>query len=175
MLIRRHTEMGSATRRILIAIAPACLLALMLVTRPLAATAQSDNGVEPSLSAAAVQSLGSGTPIDGQIDGPWLEFAFTGGGTLATGCAPADPAGPGCTSSSGGNSVFVGAPPWTFTAPGGGLDLTVTDAFLNGDEFEIFDFGASIGLTAVAGSGSCGSDPVPCLANPASSSGVRTG
>ena len=47
----------------------------------------------------------------------------------------------------------------------------MTDAFLNGDVFEVFDNNVSIGQTsAVAPSGSCGDDPVPCFGDPASSS-----
>ncbi len=87
--------------------------------------------------------------------GPWIEFAFFGKGSSATGCSPADPAGPGCAPSSAGNSVFGSAPPWTFTAPAGGANLTVTDAFLRGDQFEIFDFGTSIGTLR----GRCRSQP----------------
>jgi len=60
--------------------------------------------------------------------------------------------------------VFLGAPGWTFTSPIAST-LTVTDAFLAGDRFQIFDFGASLGLTSVpSGSADCGDDPVPCLA-----------
>ena len=65
--------------------------------------------------------------------GPWNEFSFAGPGSNAKGCAPADPGGAGCAPSSAGNSQFVGAPPWTFTAPSDGATLTVTDAFLGGD------------------------------------------
>ena len=49
----------------------------------------------------------------------------------------------------------------------------MTDAFLRGDVFNVYDFGALIGTTsAVAASGSCGDDPMPCLADPLASSGV---
>src|SRR5262245_7701913 len=156
-------------------VAARCFSLLMLLgCLPGAAVAQSpsENGAAPNpLSATSIAA--PDTPIDGQIDGPWLEFAFFQVGVPATGCAPADPSGPGCAPSSAGNSIFVGAPPWTFTAPAAGVTLTVTDAFLTGDQFEIFDFGASIGLSSVVvPSGDCGDDPVPCLANPATSSGV---
>ncbi|HEV7796875.1 MAG TPA: hypothetical protein VGO73_01870, partial [Pyrinomonadaceae bacterium] len=98
--------------------------------------------------------------------GPWIEFGFAGTGSSATGCSPADPTGIACSPSSGGNSVFGTAPPWTFTAPAGGANLTVTDAFLRGDQFEVFDFGVSIGATSLpATTGDCGSDPDPCLAD----------
>jgi hypothetical protein len=117
----------------------------------------------------------SGTSIDGAIPigGPWIEFSFGETGSFATGCFPADPDGIGCVPSPGGNSVFGGAPPWTFTAPPGGVTLTVTDAFIRGDIFEIFDFGVSIGTTsAVDTDGDCGDDPEPCLIDPLVSHGV---
>lgn len=100
--------------------------------------------------------------------GIWHEWAWSG--STVTGCSPADPAGPSCTPSSGGNSVFVGAPPWTFA---GAATLTVTDAFVHQDQFDVFDFGALIGTTSAPGGGvSCGSDPDVCLADPNASSGV---
>ena len=103
----------------------------------------------------------------------WLEFGFTEAGTPATGCDPADPAGPFCTPSSGTPSTFLDAPPWTFTASGAGATLRITDAFFSGDRFEIFDFGVSLGLTSLpALDVNCGDDPVPCFANPAMSTGL---
>jgi hypothetical protein len=68
----------------------------------------------------------------------------------------------------------VGAPPWTFVAPSDGLRLTVTDAFLKGGSYEVLDMGVSIGSTPAVPSSSvsCGSDPVPCLADPTVSHGV---
>ena len=100
------------------------------------------------------------------VGGPWIEFAFMQTGSTATGCSPADPAGPGCGPSSAGNSVFGGAPPWTFNAPAGGAVITVTDAFLRGDQFDVFDGGTLIGTTSVpVTSGDCGSDPDVCVAD----------
>jgi hypothetical protein len=96
------------------------------------------------------------------IGGPWQEFSFSVAGVPAAACGV-------CLPSSGGNSAFGGAPPWTFNADAGGADLTVVDAFLLGDQFEVFDFGLSLGTTSIPGapgSGDCGDDPVPCLANP---------
>src|SRR2546423_8396552 len=105
----------------------------------------------------------------------WHEFGFSTAGTPATGCDPADPAGPFCISSSGTVTDFLDAPPWTFTAPAFGAILTVTDAFLAGDRFQVFDFGASIGLTsAPSGSADCGDDPVPCLSTAGISHGTFT-
>jgi hypothetical protein len=54
-----------------------------------------------------------------------------------------------------------------FTSGATGSTLTVTDAFLSGDRFEIFDFGVSVGFTsAFVADVDCGDDPVPCLADP---------
>ena len=126
------------------------------------------NGILTAPSPGGFAILGA---IDPAINGPWLEFAFSTVGTPATGCYPADSAGPGCSSSSGLNSVFLDAPPWTFTTPYGGAILKITDAFLYGDEFEVFDFDSSILITPdVPIDGSCGSDPENCYPDPASSS-----
>lgn len=104
------------------------------------------------------------------LDSFW-EFGFDGV-AFATGCDPADPGGPFCIASSGTPSSFLDAPPWTFTAPGPGVTLTVTDAFSAGDRFQVFDFGVSLGLTsAPVGTADCGDDPVPCLSNPNVSKG----
>lgn len=129
---------------------------------PVYADGDGDNGIGAAPASDAVVTPQG--PV--LVDGPWYEFALKGVGVPVTGCSPADPAGPGCTAGAG--SVFADAPPWTFSGP---ATLKVTDAFLNGDSFEVFDFGVSIGTTpGVAASGSCGSDPAPCFADPASSS-----
>ena len=104
--------------------------------------------------------------------GVWTEFSFTAAGTPATGCFPNDPAGNFCIPSSGTPSTFLGAPPWTFTSPVAST-LTVTDAFEAGDRFQLFDFGASIGLSSLPfGSADCGDDPVPCLGTAGISDGL---
>ncbi len=103
----------------------------------------------------------------------WTEIAVIGGvGTPATGCAPADPAGPGCTPSSGGNSQFGDAPPWTFTSTTN-VTLTVTDCFDIGDGLEVFDNAVSVGVTsAPVGSGFVSDNPDVCFADPSMSSGT---
>jgi len=95
----------------------------------------------------------------------WSQFGFSDVGIAATGCDPADPAGPFCIPSSGTPTIFLDAPPWTFTTAGSAV-LTVTDAFTSGDQFEVFDFGVSLGLTSLPGAVEvdCGDDPVACLA-----------
>jgi hypothetical protein len=97
----------------------------------------------------------------------YYEFGFGDVGSVATGCDPADPAGAFCIESSGTPTTLLDAAPWTFTSPGIGSTLTVTDAFASGDRFQIFDFGVSIGLTSASApaAADCGDDPVPCLAD----------
>jgi hypothetical protein len=98
--------------------------------------------------------------------GSFHEFGFAGAGSAATGCDPADPAGAFCTPSAGTPTLFLDAPPWTFTAPAVGALLSVVDAFESGDRFEVFDFGVSLGLTSAPGAPEdCGDDPLPCLAD----------
>ena len=99
--------------------------------------------------------------------GTWYQFGFTEGGVAATGCAPADPAGIFCTPSSGTPTTFLDAPAWTFTAPAGGLSITLVDAFTTLEAFELFDGGVSLGLTSVPNPlGDCGDDPALCALDP---------
>jgi len=125
----------------------------------------------------AVTVFGTGTVVPafaGPLNvGAWSEFSFTDAGLPAAGCDPDDPAGGFCIPSSGTPTLFLNTPPWTFTAAVQGATLTVTDAFVSGDRFEIFDFGVSLGLTSAPIPGiDCGDDPVPCLATPQVSSGI---
>ena len=116
---------------------------------------------------AALPALADPIPFN-----TFLQFSFAEAGTAAAGCDPADPAGGFCFSSDPA-TAFIGAPAWTFVAPTGGVTLTVIDAFLSGDRFEIFDFGANLGLTSNPVDGSdCGDSPLPCLADPSMSSAV---
>ena len=104
------------------------------------------------------------TVIVSPSDPIWYEFAFGNAGSAATGCNP-------CIQSSGLNSLYAPDPPWEFVAAAPEL-LKVTDAFNSGDAFDVFDFGASILSTpSVAGGHDCGSDPVPCYADPLMSHG----
>ncbi len=133
-------------------------------------SAQEGNGVASREVGGPAASPGTGPPPGPvPIGGPWNEFSFAGPGSFAMGCQ-----GGGCVPSSGGNSVFADDPPWTFTAPAGGATLTVTDAFLLGDQFEIFDFGAQLGATSTPRDlgADCGDDPEPCIADPRVSQGL---
>ena len=94
------------------------------------------------------------------VGGPWYEFAFGDVGSFAT-------RGTGTIPSSGGNSVYADLPPWTFSADAGGVLLTVTDAFIHGDAFTIFDNAVEIGSTPlVAHGGGSTTDPAVALLDP---------
>jgi len=107
----------------------------------------------------AVPTISSATAV--VVGEPWGEFGFAGLGNTTV-CVF-------CTPSGGGNSFFLGDSPWTFTGSG---FLIVQDAFLVGDQFEIFDFGASLGTTSTPGGGGCGDNPVTCFSDPDSSHGI---
>lgn len=124
------------------------------------------------VAAVLFSSPASAGPI---VLGDWLQFGFSEAGTPATGCDPDDPGGPFCIPSSGTPTSFLDAPPWTFTAPGDGATLRVTDSFDSGDRFELFDFGISLGFTslpAASGSVDCGNDPAVCIVTAGISSGL---
>lgn len=117
----------------------------------------------PPLSAGSI-------PLD-----TWLEFGVSDPGIAATGCDPDDPNGPFCIPSSGTPTQFLDAPPWTFTAPASGASLRVTDAFESTEQFELFDFGVSLGLTSAPAATAivdCGDDPVACFGTAGMSRGT---
>lgn len=64
------------------------------------------------------------------------------------------------------NPATVDAPngPWEFTLSGLG-ELFVVDGFLSVDQFEMFDFGGSIGLTSANTDGSDCDDDLTCAIN----------
>jgi hypothetical protein len=104
--------------------------------------------------------------------GTWYEFLFFEAGSFATGCPEGD-APVRCIPSSGTPTTLAPNPPWTFEAPASGVEFKVTDAFSSGDQFEVFDFGTSIGTTSSPiDGGSCGDDPVPCFSDPNYSHGT---
>jgi hypothetical protein len=87
---------------------------------------------------------------------------------MAAGCAQATPGGVPCRPPDPGvTSVFLDAPPWTFTA-GTPVQLVVTDSLLAGDYFDIFDFGVLVGSTPMVtvGGGNCGMNPDLCVTDP---------
>ena len=147
-----------------------CLLVMVglaLLSGPTLAQ-QGGNGISPTL----IPGPSHRGPVT--VNDPlWTEFSFFGLGAFAIGCQPADPAGGICTPSSGSNSQFGDAPPWTLTTAVP-VTLTVTDCFDIADGFEIFDNAVSIGFTSVPGTGGgfAGSDPDGCLIDPDSSSGT---
>ena len=102
----------------------------------------------------------------------WMEFSFYDVGVQARGCFPADPADSAldCFGSSANNSMFAGAPSWTFTSASAIL-LTLTDAFLYGDSFNLYDHGSLVGATpSVSNNGlGCGDNPAVCSADPLAS------
>lgn len=93
----------------------------------------------------------------------WYEFGFDPDHSpLAAGCQPADPTGAPCRVGIG--STFLGSSPWTTTTDLL-VEMTITDAFLVGDFFNVFDFGVLVGSTpSVASSGAnCGLNPSVCV------------
>jgi hypothetical protein len=88
--------------------------------------------------------------------GTWYEFGFSGGAlTTGTGTVPTT------------NPIATVAPdaPWTFTLalPG---QLLVTDIFLSIDQFELFNFGTSLGSTSIpVAGGACGPSIACALAD----------
>ena len=103
-----------------------------------------------------------------EIGGPWYQFGFDEVGKEAIGCTFVN-----CTPSSAGNSVFASSPPWEFEVGAAGASLKVTDAFLLGDQFKIFNFDTLLGITSTPSQGgSCGDNPDICFANPGVSKGT---
>lgn len=109
-------------------------------------------------------------------NGGWFEFTFNQTDMDARGCFPVDPdAFFGCLTSPDTITQFAPSSPWTFECPSEGCWLTVTDAFLYGDIFEVFDNSISIGKTSDVSpddENDCGPDPEVCLADPLASSDV---
>jgi len=87
------------------------------------------------LSAVVFSLPASAGPID---TGSWLQFRFEGPGSLGGACSDIT-----CAASSAGNSVFLDTPAWTFNLSTN-VELKVTDAYLSGDTFRVYDFGSLI-------------------------------
>ena len=60
--------------------------------------------------------------------------------------------GSGWATTSFGGAGSTVTPTYEFTVASGEVHLTVTDAFLSGDRFDVTDFGSSIGLTSAPAS-----------------------
>jgi hypothetical protein len=129
--IDRRTIMP--TRKFAAAMAAGLLTILCLAFTTINAQ-ETQNGME-TRTPRKMSDRTAGPSLMGPVptSGPWIEFSFFATGSAARGCSPADAGGPACAPSSGGNSVFGSLPPWTFTAPAGGANLTVTDASAGSD------------------------------------------
>jgi hypothetical protein len=95
--------------------------------------------------------------IDDYIDGPWMKFLFPqGAGQDATGSCN------NCYPDLTAPTVDLESPSWDFSLAGM-AEFRITDAFLRGDSFEVYD-GGILKLTtpSVAQNVSCGSDPAIC-------------
>jgi hypothetical protein len=106
--------------------------------------------------------------------GVWYEFGFgTDSGSPLTGCA-----GLGCVPAvnapGGAPIVLVGSPAWTITSTTP-LRLTVQDLFEPIDQYQMFNQGASLGLTSVPSNNpdlTCSNDIIACIASPGNSHGT---
>ena len=123
-------------------------------------------GLLSALGFALVTGTASALPI---VLDQWYTFGFFGT------APPPDPLVSGTGFVLGDRSIAAPDPAWTFNCPIYKCHLIVTDGFLAIDQFQLFDFGVSIGLTS-APSGdanhSCGTDELGCLADAQMSHGV---
>ncbi len=80
---------------------------------------------------------------------------------------------PGYVGSMGTVLDDPGSAAWTYTAPSTGAELIVTDLFIHGDQFSVFNGSNNLGNTSTPANdgGTCGNDPVSCLNDPLSSHG----
>ncbi|MDH3278498.1 MAG: hypothetical protein OEM21_10420 [Nitrosopumilus sp.] len=150
---------------------------LSLVFAGLTSPAFADgNGMAEAAEVAVYVDSSVVSSVDVSANGKWFEFSFNQTDLDVRGCPPNDPDGfISCQPSVGTPTQFAPPPPWTFDCPSEGCWLTVTDAFLYGDVFEIFDNSISIGTTSsvdIDDQSSCGSDPEVCLNDPLTSSGM---
>jgi len=109
------------------------------------------------LSTVAFALPASASSIDIYIDGPWMKFLFPqGAGQDATGscnnCSP-EPTAP---------IVDLESPSWDFLLAGM-AEFRITDAFLRGDSFKVYDDGVLKLTTPSVDEGvSCDIDPANC-------------
>jgi hypothetical protein len=100
----------------------------------------------------------------------WNEFGFDGvGSPLRSGIGTV----PATNPPDGNPVVQVGDPPWTFTLASPAALNLVLDLFFSVYQFEIFDKGASLGLTSTpTPGGDCGGDITCSLDDPRFSRGM---
>jgi hypothetical protein len=126
-----------------------------------------------ALAVMAMANISAASPALGDPPNPlrpWGEFLFGGVDSFADACSEST-----CVPSSGGNSFYLGSPPWTFSFAGDGiLYLIVQDAFVSGDQFQVFDDDIGlIGATSPPGASvDCGSNPAVCFTNANVSKGI---
>jgi hypothetical protein len=89
------------------------------------------------------------------VDAGWYEFGFGGTGSFGGSYL-------GCCNATDPVSADAGDGPWTFSGP---ATITVLDMFAAGDVFELFDGGASLGVSSVPGPGNCGDNIAACVAD----------
>jgi hypothetical protein len=155
------------------------ILAMIFTIGMISPAFADDNGVAKAPTVAAFIEPSLAVSPDVSTDGTWYEFGFLDDQNFVKACKQVDPTGfVFCTANevnANSDTITVFAPisPWIFECPPAGCWLTVTDAFLYGDIFEVFDNSISIGTTEGVTPNinkSCGSDPEVCLVNPLSSS-----
>jgi len=109
-----------------------------------------------AMAVATMPAMASAAPVN--ID-TWYGFGFGGVGTDLT-------AGAGFVMGTNPDAVEAPAGPWEFTLTKKAV-LRVLDLFIPVDQFEMFNFGASLGTTSApsGGFGSCDSDITCALAD----------
>jgi hypothetical protein len=109
------------------------------------------------------------SPVQGQTSigfNQWYTFGFGAAGTYAVDGSV------GYTL--GSVSVGSGSPAWLISSSTG-IRFSLTDGFLAGDRFSLFNFGALVGTTSAPVADltvGCGNVEVNCLAHPGISSGI---
>lgn len=104
-----------------------------------------------AMAVAALPMAANAAPVS--VD-TWYNFGFDGVGTDLRD-------GSGTTLGTNPDAVEAPAGPWTFTLTSAAT-LFVLDLFLSVDQFELFNFGSSLGLTSVATSGGACSNDITC-------------
>jgi hypothetical protein len=116
-------------------------------------------GVAASLTLLLAPAAAGATGIS---MGTWYTFCFGGPGTFASGTGAC---------SVGPNASPVGAPPWTITLAAPAI-FHISDLYLSGDSFTVFDFGAPVFSSPPTPPGpGCGADVLACYGDPGMSWG----